>query len=277
MKKYKSKKIIFNIIFLLFLSNFLFIIPFSDNNSETIVQDGPTPTLSNGDPPLLHTYDFENQTIGQNPTYETFTIIEASGDVYVDNLSDGQQKHMALHKVNDSGRVWVKDNFSRDGETYGSGEYHLKVYHDNSGFGINLNSANGEYILALVWWNGEIRDDVSGTFLASYTLNQWIDVVIFFDLNLGWMFDLDGVRYGAGYNISFFGPFTANAEHIWMTSFVSAGGNGYFRVDDISAYGRVKGEARTVISSYPLFFIGLTCIIMTLIVYKKKFRVKQKS
>jgi len=236
LKKYKSKKIIFNIIFLLFLSNFLFIIPFSDNNIETKVQDGPTPTLSNGAQILLHTYDFEDQTIDQNPTYETFTIDEASGDVYIDDLSDGQQKHMALHKVGTTGRVWVRDNFSLDGETYDSGEYHLKVYHDNSGFGINLNSANGEYILAMVWWNGEIRDDVYGTLLANYALNQWIDVVIYFDLDLGWMFDLDGVRYGAGYSIPFFGDFTAKAEHIWMTSFVSGGGDGYFRVDDISAY-----------------------------------------
>jgi hypothetical protein len=114
------------------------------------------------------------------------------------------------------------------------------VYHDISGFGINLNSANGEYILALVWWNGEIRDDVSGTLLATYPLNQWIEVVIYFDLTLGWMFDLDGIRYGAGYSLPFFGSFTANAEHIWMTSFVSGGGNGYFRVDDISAYGLVE-------------------------------------
>ena len=236
MKKYKSKKIIFNIIFLLFLGNFLFIIPFSDNNIEIKVQDGATPTLSNGDQILLHTYDFEDQTLGQNPTYETFTIDEGSGDVYIDDLGDGQQKHMALHKVGTTGRVWVRDNFSLDGETYVSGEYHLKVYHDNSGFGINLNSANGEYILAMVWQNGEIRDDVGGTFLANYALNQWIDVVIYFDLDLGWMFDLDGVKYGAGYSIPFFGAFTANAEHIWMTSFVSGGGDGYFRVDDISAF-----------------------------------------
>lgn len=270
------KKVIFNIILLLFLSNLLFSILFSINNVETKVQDGPTPTLSNADP-LLFTYDFENQTLSQNPTYETFTISEAAGDVYVDNLSDCQQKHMALHKVNDSGRVWVRDNFSLNGETYVSGEYHLKVYHDNSGFGINLNSKNGEYILAMVWWNGEIRDDVGGTLLATYTLNQWLDVVIYFDLHLGWMFDLDGVRYGAGYSIPFFGPFTANAEHIWMTSFVSAGGNGYFRVDDISARGRVEGAVINGISGYPLFFIGLTCIIATLIVNKKKFRVKQKS
>ena len=225
MKKYKSKKIIFNTIVLVLLSLFLV---------------GPTLTLGSVDPPHLHTYDFENETIGQNPTYETFTIDEAAGDVFIDNLSDVQQKHMALQKINTSGRVSISDYFSLTGETYVSGEYHLKVYHDNSGFGINLNSANGEYILALVWWNGEIRDDVSGTFLANYTLNQWIEVVIYFDLNQGWMFDLDGVRHGAGYSLPFYGAFTANAEYIWMTSFVSAGGNGYFRVDDISAYGRVE-------------------------------------
>ena len=110
------------------------------------------------------------------------------------------------------------------------------MYHDTSGFGINLNSANNEYILAMVWWNGEIRDDVGGTLLATYAYNQWLDVVIYFNLSLGWMFDLEGVRYGAGYSFSFFGAFTANAEHIWITSFVSGGGDGYLRVDDIAFY-----------------------------------------
>ena len=225
LKKLKSKKIIFNTIVLLFLSNFLI---------------GPTLTLGNGDPPLLHTYDFESETMGQNPTYETFTIIEAAGNVYIDNLSDVQQKHMALQKMNTSGRVYVNDYFSLDGETYVSGEYHVKVYHDNSGFGINLVSEDVQTILALVWWDGEIKDDTHGNVLAYYTLNQWVEVVIYFDLNVGWMFDLDGVRHGAGYSLPFFGPFTGNAEYIWMTSFVSGGGNGYFRVDDISAYGLVE-------------------------------------
>ncbi len=178
--------------------------------------------------------------MGQNPTYETFTIIEAAGNVYIDNLSDVQQKHMALQKMNTSGRVYVNDYFSLDGETYVSGEYHVKVYHDNSGFGINLVSEDVQTILALVWWDGEIKDDTHGNVLAYYTLNQWVEVVIYFDLNVGWMFDLDGVRHGAGYSLPFFGSFTANAEHIWMTSFVSGGGNGYFRVDDISAYGLVE-------------------------------------
>ena len=255
LKKYKSKKIIFNAIFFVFLSNFLI---------------GPTLSLSNGAPPLLHTYDFESETMGQNPTYETFTIIEDAGNVYIDNLSDVQEKHMALQKVNTSGRVFVRDYFSLDGETYISGEYHLKVYHDNSGFGINLNSANNEYILALVWWNGEIRDDVSGTLLATYTLNQWIEVVIYFDLNLGWMFDLDGVRYGAGYSLQFYGPFTGNADHIWMTSFVSGGGNGYFRVDDISAYGLVEDFTLLIVIIIIIVAIIAAGLVVVIWFIKKK-------
>ncbi|MFW9867427.1 MAG: hypothetical protein ACFFEN_15130 [Candidatus Thorarchaeota archaeon] len=178
---------------------------------------------------------------------------------------------MALQKVNTSGRVWVRDNFSADGVTYVSGEYHIKVYHDNSGFGINLNSANGEYILALVWWGGEIRDDVGGTFIANYTLNQWTDVVIYFDLSVGWMVDIDGDRYGSGYSLPFYGPFTANAEHIWMTSFVSGGGNGFFRVDDISAYsGRVANKR--IPFDHSLFFVFLITNIgvFGLILYRKK-------
>jgi len=208
------------------------------DNSETNsnFQDGPTPTPSSGDKILLHTYDFEDQIVGQDPTYETFSIGEFSGDVYIDDLGDGQQKHMAINKVGSTGFVYVIDYFSTEGKTYVSGEYHLKVYHDNSGFGIHLNSATSEWILAMIWWNGEIRDNVGGTFLANYTLNQWIDVIIYFDLNVGWMFDLNGVRYGAGYSFPFFGAFTGNAEHIWITSFISGGGDGYFRVDDICAY-----------------------------------------
>jgi len=262
LKKYKSKKIIFKSIVFVLLSLFLV---------------GPTLTLGSVNPAHLHTYDFENETMGQNPTYETFTIDEASGDVYIDDLSDGQQKHMVLQKIGTTGRVWVRDNFSLDGKTYDSGEYHVKEYHDNSGFGINLNSEGGQYILALVWWNGEIRDDVGGTLLANYTLNQWIEVVIFFDLNLGWMFDLDGVRYGAGYSIPFYGPFTGNADHIWMTSFVSGGGNGYFRVDDISAYGLVEENIFVLILIIIFIFIIVMIAVgsVGLIFIKKKHRKTQ--
>ncbi|MFX0011146.1 MAG: hypothetical protein ACFE9R_12580 [Candidatus Hermodarchaeota archaeon] len=266
---YVSKKIIFNIIILGFLCSLL-IIPLNNNKLGPNFQGGAALHLNSG-PVLLHTYDFEDQVIGTNPTYETFDVHEAAGNVFIANLSDVQNMHMALQKVNTSGRVWVRDNFSADGGTYVSGEYHIKVYHDNSGFGINLNSANGEYILALVWWNGEIRDDVGGTFIANYTLNQWTDVVIYFDLSVGWMVDIDGDRYGSGYSLPFFGPFTANAEHIWMTSFVSGGGNGFFRVDDISAYsGRV--EDKGISFDHNLFFVFLIANIgvFGLILYRKK-------
>jgi hypothetical protein len=256
LKKYISKKIIFNTIVLVLLSFFLV---------------GPTLTLGSVSPPHLHTYDFENETMGQNPTYETFTINEAAGNVYVDDLIDVQQKHMVLQKINTSGRVFVNDYFSLAGETYVSGEYHVKVYHDNSGFGINLNSEGGQYILALVWWNGEIRDDVGGTFLANYTLNQWIEVVIYFDLNLGWMFDLDGVRHGHGYSLPFYGSFTGNADHIWMTSFVSGGGNGYFRVDDISAYGRVDDFIFIIIIIIVVIaIVAVVSVALILFIRKKR-------
>jgi len=236
----KAKKILVVLVILL-LINLAGFIPynFTDNKkTDSNFQEDSTPTLSNASYKILsHTYDFEDETIGQDPTGETLSINEATGcTVDIEDLGDGQQKHIQLHKVGSTGRVWVRDNFSRHGETYVAGEYHLKVYHDDSGFGINLNSANMEYILAMVWLNGEIRDDVGGTLLATYTVNQWIDVVIYYNLSVGWMFDLDSVRYGAGYSIPFFGAFTANAEHIWITSFVSGGGDGYFRVDDITAY-----------------------------------------
>jgi len=236
MKKAKNRLIAILLLFLLSSSSFILYNNVEKNASNSLIQDINSPKLSTPGKSLLHSYDFEDETIGQDPTYESLTIDESSGDVYIDDLSDGQQKHLALHKVGTSGRVWVRDNFSRFGETYTAGEYHLKVYHDASGFGINLNSANGEYILAMVWDDGEIRDDVGGTLLATYAYDQWLDVVIYFNLSLGWMFDLEGVRYGAGYSYSFFGPFTANAEHIWITSFVSGGGDGYFRIDDIAFY-----------------------------------------
>ena len=205
---------------------------------ETDIQEESQLRLSAPNNSLFHEYDFESDIIGQDPTEFTLNVNEATGcTANIEDIGDGQQKHLALNKVGSVGRVWVRDNFSQwNNKTYTTGEYHLKVYHDNSGFGINLNSANMEYILAMVWWNGEIRDDVGGTLLATYTLNQWLDVIIYFDLSLGWMFDLDGVRYGNGYSLPFFGAFTANAEHIWITSFVSGGGDGYFRIDDIAFY-----------------------------------------
>ncbi|MBY8985764.1 MAG: hypothetical protein KGD65_11885, partial [Candidatus Lokiarchaeota archaeon] len=234
-----AKNRIISILILLILS---FVGLMSNNsidntNVNSNINEKSTPTLSNVYKILGHTYDFEDETEGQDPTGETLSTNEAIGcTANIENLADGQQQHLSLYKFGSTGRVWVRDNFSHFGETYTAGEYHVKVYHDNSGFGINLNSANGEAILAMVWDNGEIRDNVGGTLLATYILNQWLDVIIYFNLTLGWMFDLDGVRYGDGYSIPFFGPFTANAEHIWITSFISAGGDGYFRVDDIFYY-----------------------------------------
>ena len=255
LKKNKSKKFIFNTLVLVLLSLLLV---------------GPTLTLGSIDPPHLHTYDFESETLGQNPTYETFTFNEAAGNVFVDDLIDVQQKHMALQKINTSGRVFVHDHFSLTGETYISGEYHVKVYHDNSGFGINLISEGGQYILALVWWNGEIRDDVGGTFIANYTLNQWTEIVIYFDLNLGWMVDIDGDRIGAGYSLPFYGSFTGNAERIWMTSFVSGGGNGYFRVDDISAYGSVDSFLLIIIIIVVVIAIIAVISVVLILVLRKR-------
>ena len=143
-------------------------------------------------------------------------------------------------------------------------------YHDNSGFGINLISEGGQYILALVWWNGEIRDDVGGTFIANYTLNQWTEIVIYFDLNLGWMVDIDGDRIGAGYSLPFYGSFTGNAERIWMTSFVSGGGNGYFRVDDISAYGSVDSFLLIIIIIVVVIAIIAVISVVLILVLRKR-------
>ncbi|MFW9867428.1 MAG: hypothetical protein ACFFEN_15135 [Candidatus Thorarchaeota archaeon] len=88
MKMYVSKKIIFNIIILGFLSSLLVIIPLNNNNNlGQKFQSGAALRLSNG-PVLLHTYDFEDQVIGKNPTYETFDINEAAGNVFIDNFSE---------------------------------------------------------------------------------------------------------------------------------------------------------------------------------------------
>jgi len=281
MKKTKNRLIAILFLFLLCSSSFIFNNHLENYDSKNIIQDISSPKLSNPGKTLLHSYDFEDEIIGLDPTYESFTIDESSGDVYIDDLSDGQQKHMVLNKVGTTGRVWVRDYFSRSGETYIAGEYHLKVYHDTSGFGINLNSANNEYILAMVWWNGEIRDDVGGTLLATYAYNQWLDVVIYFNLSLGWMFDLEGVRYGAGYSFSFFGAFTANAEHIWITSFVSGGGDGYLRVDDIAFYYDESrssihtddtGNGADMIMIIPSIAISIIMIFTVILIVKKKLK-----
>ncbi|MFX1566909.1 MAG: hypothetical protein ACFFCV_00920 [Promethearchaeota archaeon] len=237
----KNKKILIITVILL-LINFMGFMPRNlPNKSETNfnLEEENNPSLSAASHKILsHTYDFEDETIGQDPTAPTFANMnEAGGDLIIADLGDEQQKHLLFDKTAD-GRVSIRDNFSYFGETYIVGEYHLKVYHDASGFGTNLRSANGETILAMVWWNGEIRNDTYGDTLTTYTYNQWYDVVIYFNLSIGWMFDLDGVRYGADYSLPFYnhGIFTANAQDIWITSFVSGGGNGDFRVDDIAFY-----------------------------------------
>ena len=117
MKKTKNRLITILFLFLLCSSSFIFNNHLENYDSKNIIQDISSPKLSNPGKTLLHSYDFEDEIIGLDPTYESFTIDESSGDVYIDDLSDGQQKHLALHKVGTTGRVWVRDYFSRSGET----------------------------------------------------------------------------------------------------------------------------------------------------------------
>ncbi|TFF95498.1 MAG: hypothetical protein EU547_07455 [Promethearchaeota archaeon] len=177
-------------------------------------------------------YDFESDTIGENPVGEKLTIYEPAGCGYVEVNNVAGHKCTVITKTGGVDRVYLRDDIGD--ANYTAGEIHFWAYHDSSGFGVNLISAHNEMLIDMVWWGGDIiRDGPYGTDIADYAYDTWIEVVIYFDLDQGWMFDLDDTRYGDGYVYPFSGSFTANASHILWSSFWSGGGAGDFCVDDI--------------------------------------------
>ncbi|MFX1480084.1 MAG: hypothetical protein ACFFCI_18345 [Promethearchaeota archaeon] len=190
---------------------------------------------------LLHSYDFEEDIIGQDPTGITLSVNEpaGSGSVNIDNLGDVQQNHVALHKSGGSKLIQLTDNISYYGDKYDNGELHFKFYHDNSLFGIHFRDSTlpglQGILFAIDLWNGKVGR-YPGITYTTYLLNQWTELKVFYNISLGWMFEINGVRFGDGYSFSFEHENPSGLEFIQWRSAYSGGGNGYLRLDDIAFY-----------------------------------------
>ncbi|MHA1509082.1 MAG: Ser-Thr-rich GPI-anchored membrane family protein, partial [Promethearchaeota archaeon] len=186
---------------------------------------------------LLHSYDFEGDTVGQDPSGVTLSVIEpaGSGTANVDNLGDVQQNHVAVHKDGGTQRVELRDNISYYGNTFDAGIFHCKIYHDDSLFGILFHDDIG-VLFRLDWFDGIIGRWSPYEVYTTYNYNQWYDVVVYFNISLGWMFEIDGVRFGDGYAYPFEHGGSGGLEWIRWCSAFSGGGNGFFRVDDVEFY-----------------------------------------
>ncbi|MFX1279747.1 MAG: hypothetical protein ACFFA3_10045, partial [Promethearchaeota archaeon] len=186
---------------------------------------------------LLHSYDFEGDTVGQDPSGVTLSVIEpvGSGTANIDNLADSQQNHVAVYKSGGTERVELRDNISYYGFSFDAGIFHCKIHHDDSLFGILFHDDLG-VLFRLDWYDGIIGRWSPMTTYTYYNYSQWYDVVVYFNISLGWMFEIDGVRFGDGYTYPFEHGGSGGLEWIQWCSAFSGGGNGYFRVDDIEFY-----------------------------------------
>ncbi|MFX0077479.1 MAG: hypothetical protein ACFE96_18705, partial [Candidatus Hermodarchaeota archaeon] len=190
---------------------------------------------------LVHSYDFEEDVIGQDPIGITLSVNDPvdSGSVNIDNLGDVQQNHVALHKSGGSKLIQLMDNLSYYQNEYNAGELHFKFYHDNSLFGLHMrdsdNPGSQGILLGIDFWDGFIGRYGVTTY-TNYALNQWVNFTIYYDISKGWMFKIDGVFYGEGYSYSFEHDNPSGIDYIQWRSAYSGGGNGYLRIDDIAFY-----------------------------------------
>ncbi len=231
-----KKLIVLNFVFLLCFCNYLFLIPFNLNQINVNNQDKFKVKLNSPGKSLLHKYDFEDDIVGQNPTGITLSVNDPldSGTARIDNLGDDQQNHLALNKSGGSKSIRLEDNFSYYGYDYEAGELHFKFYHDNSLYGIHMRDSAGT-LFAVDLWNGNVGRYPSTTY-TSYTLNTWTNFTFFYNISLGWMFEIDGTRFGDGYSYSFEHGSPTGIEEVHWGSAYSGGGDGFLRIDDIAFY-----------------------------------------
>ncbi|MFW9947684.1 MAG: nitrous oxide reductase family maturation protein NosD [Candidatus Odinarchaeota archaeon] len=247
----KQIKIVLVGIFLILLcwSNMTMFFSFKDNYADIQAStDQYIPKLQDTDELiLLHSYDFEDNVVGEDPFGTSLAVKEdpADGSVEVANLGDVQQNHVLMHKIEraDGKRVWVRDNVSIYGNTFHAGVISFRIYKpDTSGFEVGIGTPNEEAIH--IWfWHGQIIDRtrywyVEGDdgYIADHPLNQWFELVIYFNLSRGWMLDIDDIRYGGDYEYGYIVEFTTDISVITYSSFASGGGSGYARFDDIAFY-----------------------------------------
>ncbi|NVM36601.1 MAG: TIR domain-containing protein [Candidatus Lokiarchaeota archaeon] len=207
-----------------------------DNKSINYSKDLVSPKLSSPNKTLLHMYDFESDIIGQDPSGVTLVVNEPTGcTANIETLGDGQQKHVALYKGGGSTRVMLRDNISYYGEVYDVGELHFNFYHDTSLFGIWIMDSGG-ILFRLDFWSGNVGQWAISNIITSYTLNQWTNIIIYYDISKGWMFDLNSVRFGGDYGYDFEHGSPSGIRKMEWVSAASGGGDGFFRIDDIVFY-----------------------------------------
>jgi hypothetical protein len=135
-----------------------------------------------------------------------------------------------IAKTGGDDRVRIVDNLTANVSV---GVITCMIWHDDSAFGLNLAASDGTYLIDMVWWDGDITSTPDGAYLSNYTLDTWIDVIIYYNLTQGWMFSLDGQLYGVNYSIPLSNPYTGNATQMIWSSFFSGGGNGNMYVTNI--------------------------------------------
>ena len=203
-------------------------------NEEKAV-DFFTPWNSSNNLTLLHSYSFTSDTLGGYPAEPTLSVVEPSACfVHIDDLSDSQGKHVALYKSGSGQRATLDDNLTGYGLSITAGELHCKVNHDSSLYGIQFIDKTGA-LFRLDFWTGNIGHYGSVTY-TNYTYNQWFDVKFIFNLSVGWMFEINSVKFGAGYTYGFEHGVSGGIQAILFVSAFSGGGDGYFRVDDLEVY-----------------------------------------
>ena len=257
------------VITLLFLTVATPFILFVNTSSKTDIKKESLPKLNSTNRTLLHYYDFENDIIGQDPTGITLSVIEPVGcSANIEDLGDGQQKHVALYKSGSSGRVILRDNLSYYNKTYDAGELHFKFYHDNSLFGIWFLDSIG-ILFRIDFWNGVVGQWAISNVITNYTINQWMNITTYYDISNGWMFDLNGVRYGDDYAYTFEHGNANGIERLSWLSAVSGGGDGYFRIDDIMFYEIIiKSSRQPGIPGYNLYLTISLVFVVSIIIVK---------
>ncbi|MFW9822847.1 MAG: hypothetical protein ACFFE4_07930 [Candidatus Thorarchaeota archaeon] len=210
---------------------------------------------------LLHSYSFEDNIVGEDPSGMSLWVKDdpADGNVEIANFGDEQQKHVFMHKIDRSGgkRVLVRDNVSIYGDTFQEGEIHFRMYKpDTSGFEVGIATPN-EKAIHIWFWQGKIIDRtrywyVPGDdgYIVDHPLNQWFEIVIYFNLNKGWMLDFDGERYGGDYEYGYIVEFTEGVSKITYSSFASAGGSGYAHFDDIAFFYYEKAPNPVIVDGH---------------------------
>ncbi|MCP4763655.1 MAG: hypothetical protein GY870_17930 [archaeon] len=197
--------------------------------SYTVIQ---TTALADPDIPP---YDFINDTIDFYPNALSLSVNEPStgGSVRVANLGDIQHNYVSINKTGGTDQFYLEDDITiSTGNSHSFGIINCTIYHDNSLFSIQLIGSSG-IIAQMDWWNGSIGNEYNNENYTTYQTNQWLDVVIYFDLEEnGWMFDIDGTTFGNYYALDF--ENSGELRKIRWTSSSIELENGYMGVDNIS-------------------------------------------